>query len=82
MVGYCRNLFDKAESVADNDIIRDRIKTIRIPVDYLYVQNHTKQAIKDGTFTQFKQVTEKQKITWGYRRKRMTEILDDLERNK
>ena len=82
MVDYCRDLFSKAESLAESDEIRDRIRVIRIPVDYLFIRNNPEQATSDGTLSSFRQFAKKQKITWGYRRKLMTDLLDDLERGQ
>lgn len=79
MIAYCCNLFDKAEKVAENEIIRDRVRVVRVPIDYLYIRNYPQKASQDGTITRFKEFAGRMKITWAYRKKRFTEMYDDLK---
>ncbi len=78
MIDYCRLLFSKAEAASENDEIRNRVKCLRIPVDYLYIRKFPKKAKKDGSYARFKQITEEMKINWVNRKTRMSDMLEAL----
>ena len=79
MIVFCRKLFTRAEKAADNEDVLNRIRTLRIPVDYLYIRKFPKEALNDGSLHSFRRFTEKEKINWVNRKQRINEMLDGIE---
>jgi hypothetical protein len=56
-------IFDKAEIVADNEEIRQRVEMARLPVMYLKCKIAPAEAIYDGTYDRFKMIVKREGIT-------------------
>ncbi len=56
-------LFDKAETVADNEEIRRRVEMARLPVMYLKCRRSPVEARQDGTYARFREIVEREGIT-------------------
>jgi hypothetical protein len=56
-------LFDKAEIVADNESVRQRVQMARLPLDYLKCKRTPEKALSDGTYARFCEVVEREGIT-------------------
>jgi hypothetical protein len=56
-------VFDKAEHVADNAEILQRVEMARLPVMYLKCKRTPVQAKIDGTYDHFCQIVEREGIT-------------------
>ena len=55
-------LFNQAEIVADNEIIRRRVEITRLPLMYLKCKRDPHQAILDKTYSRFTSITERESI--------------------
>lgn len=62
-VAEAEKIFDRAERVADNEKIRQRVEMARLPVMYLKCKISPKEAIYDGTFERFKEIVKREGIT-------------------
>lgn len=56
-------LFDKAEAVAENETLLHRVEMARLPVMYLKLALAPADAIRDGTYTRFDTITEREGVT-------------------
>ena len=56
-------LFDRAEAVADNEEVRQRVAMARLPVLYLKCKRAPHQSRQDGTFDRFWQIVDREGIT-------------------
>ena len=72
-------IFNNAENAAENEVILDRVRMARIPIDYLYVRRFPKRAKLDGSLERFKNYTEKKKIHWVNRKTRISDVLESFE---
>jgi len=58
-----RALFDRAETVADNVEILQRVEMARMPLMYLQCVRHPVQSVLDGTYARFSAIMERENIT-------------------
>ncbi len=56
-------LFDEAETVADNEEIRQRVEMARLPIMYLKCRRTPLLAKQDGTYDRFKAIVAREGIT-------------------
>ncbi len=56
-------VFDRAETVADNDEIRMRVEMARLPLLYLKCRKYPTQARYDGTYERFRKIVDREGIT-------------------
>jgi hypothetical protein len=56
-------IFDKAEKVADNEEIRQRVEMARLPIMYLKCKRSPVAAKYDGTYERFKEIVKREGIT-------------------
>jgi hypothetical protein len=56
-------LFDQAETVADNEAIRQRVEMARLPIMYLKCLRTPVQAKADGTYERFNAIVQREGIT-------------------
>jgi len=57
------NIFDKAESVADNSELKERVEMARLPIMYLKCRRDPVTSKYDGTYEQFNKIVEREGIT-------------------
>ncbi|MBC8184513.1 DUF4838 domain-containing protein [candidate division KSB1 bacterium] len=62
-VQQAESIFDKAEAVADNEEIRQRVEMARLPIMYLKCKRSPVEARFDGTYDRFKEIVEREGIT-------------------
>ncbi len=74
-------LFNKAETVAENETIRERVEMARLPVMYLKLQTDLKLAVKDGTFERFVKICEREGISRMTEHLQISEFLNGLEKS-
>lgn len=58
-----RALFDRAETVADNVEILQRVEMARMPLMYVQCVRHPVQSVLDGTYARFSAIMERENIT-------------------
>jgi len=56
-------LFNKAEAVADNDEIKERVEMARLPLMYLKCRRDPVNSKYDGTYDKFNKIVEREEIT-------------------
>jgi hypothetical protein len=56
-------IFDKAEDVADNEHIRQRVEMARLPIMYLKCKRSPIEAKYDGTYARFSEIVAREGIT-------------------
>ncbi len=56
-------IFDKAEIVADNDEIKERVEMARLPLMYLKCRRNPVDSKSDGTYDKFNKIVEREGIT-------------------
>ncbi len=56
-------IFDKAEIVADNDEIKERVEMARLPLMYLKCKRYPVNSKYDGTYERFNKIVEREGIT-------------------
>ena len=56
-------IFDKAEIVADNDEIKERVEMARLPLMYLKCKRNPVNSKSDGTYDKFNKIVEREGIT-------------------
>ncbi len=56
-------IFDKAELISENDIIRKRVEMARLPLMYLKCKRAPLDSKYDGTYARFNEVVEREGIT-------------------
>ena len=62
-VRQAESIFDKAEVVADNEEIRQRVEMARLPIMYLKCKRSPLEAKFDGTYELFKDIVKREGIT-------------------
>ncbi|HNT86405.1 MAG TPA: DUF4838 domain-containing protein, partial [Candidatus Hydrogenedentes bacterium] len=62
-VREAENIFARAEAVADNEEIRQRVEMARLPVMYLKCKRTPVQARVDGTYARFCEIVDREGIT-------------------
>ena len=62
-IRHSEALFDRAESVADNEEIRQRVEMARIPILYIKCVLKPFEAKRDGTYARFCTIVEREGIT-------------------
>ncbi len=55
-------LFDRAETVADNEAVRRRVEMVRLPLMYLKCKRMPAEARRDGTYARFTAITEREGV--------------------
>ena len=56
-------IFDKAETTAENEIIKKRVELARLPLMYLKCKRNPLNAKSDGTYNRFIEIVEREGIT-------------------
>jgi len=56
-------IFDRAEAVADNEAVRQRVEVARLPIMYLKCKRSPIEAKYDGTYARFTEITTREGIT-------------------
>ncbi|KAA3618390.1 MAG: DUF4838 domain-containing protein [Calditrichaeota bacterium] len=56
-------IFDRAETVAENDLVRQRVELARLPLLYLKCKRHPVMAKYDGTYDRFNYIVQREGIT-------------------
>lgn len=56
-------MFDAAETVADNEEIRRRVEMARLPLMYLECKRDPQRAVYDGTYDRFRAIAERESVT-------------------
>ena len=56
-------IFDKAETIAENEEILERVELARLPLMFLKCKRSPVNSKQDGTFKQFKKIVEREGIT-------------------
>lgn len=62
-VREAEDIFDQAETVADNEDIRQRVEVARLPIMYLKCKRLPTEARVDGTYARFCQIVEREGIS-------------------
>ena len=62
-VRLAESIFDKAEDVADNEDIRQRVEMARLPIMYLKCKRSPIEAKYDGTYGRFSEIVKREGIT-------------------
>ncbi len=62
-VQQAESIFDKAEAVAENEDIRQRVEMARLPIMYLKCKRSPIEAKYDGTYERFKEIVKREGIT-------------------
>ena len=62
-VRQAESIFDKAEAVADNEEIRQRVEMARLPIMYLKCKRSPVEAKFDGAYERFKTIVKREGIT-------------------
>lgn len=62
-INKAEKIFDKAEDVADNESIRQRVEMARLPIMYLKCKRSPLQAKYDGTYARFSEIVKREGIT-------------------
>ena len=62
-VRHSEEIFDKAEKVADNEVIRRRVEMARLPIMYLKCKRTPVEARYDGTYKRFNEIVKREGIT-------------------
>ncbi len=55
-------IFDRAEAVADDEAIRQRVELARLPVMYLKCKRNPREALADGTYDRFCAIVKREKV--------------------
>ncbi len=61
-VREAETLFDKAETVADNEEVRERVEMARLPVMYLKCKRNPSIAKEDGTYARFNEIVKRENV--------------------
>ena len=56
-------LFDRAETVAEDEAVRRRVEMARLPIMYLKCKRTPQVAKRDGTYARFTAIAEREKVT-------------------
>ena len=62
-VRQAERLFDKAEAVADNEEVRERVEMARLPIMYLKCKRNPVLAKEDGTYVRFNEIVKRENVT-------------------
>ena len=55
-------IFDRAENVADNEEIRQRVEMARLPIMYLKCKRQPRIAVQEGTYDRFNAICQREEV--------------------